>query len=55
MDAFVEILSKPDNLPIVGMVVALAFLLGVWARQARRNDRLLRAGRADEIAKEMRR
>lgn len=55
MDAFIEILSKPDNLPIAGMVVALVFLLGVWLRQAGRNDRLLRDGRADDIAKEMRR
>ena len=55
MAQFLWILTQPDNLPIVGMVVALVFLLGVWLRQALRNDQLIRAGRRDEIEREMRR
>ena len=55
MEPFLEILTKPDNLPIVGMVLGLAFLLLVWGRQARRNDRLIAEGRKDEIGPEMRR
>ena len=53
MKQFLYILTRPDNLPIAGMVVALVFLLGVWWRQARRHDRLIREGRADEIHDEM--
>ena len=55
MEQFLEILTKPDNLPIAGMVVALFYLLWVWWRQARAHDRLLREGRGDEIGDEMRR
>ena len=55
MDNFLRILLMPDNLPIAGMAVALVFLLWVWARQARRHDRLIRQGRKSEIAREMRR
>ncbi len=55
MDNFLTILKQPDNLPIAGMVLALGFLLGVWLRQALRHDRLIRAGRKDEIEREMRR
>ncbi len=53
MDNFIHILTQPDNLPIAGMVLALIFLLGVWWRQARRNDALIAAGREEEIAEEM--
>jgi len=52
---FLHILAKPDNMPIAAMVVALAFLLWTWLRQARRNDRLIEEGRKDEIGEEMRR
>ena len=55
MEPFLYTISRPDNMPIVAMVFALAFLLRVWWRQARRNDRLIAEGRRDEIAREMRR
>ncbi len=55
MANFLEILAKPDNLPIAAMVLGLAYLLWVWARQARRNDELIRSGRKKEIGREMRR
>ncbi len=55
MDNFLEILTKPDNIPIAGMAVVMVFVLGVWWRQARRHDALIRAGKKDEIIKEMRR
>ena len=54
MKQFLWILCQPDNLPIVGMVLALGFLLGVWLRQALRNDRLIRDGHPEEIEREMR-
>ena len=55
MTQFLSILAQPDNLPIVGMVLALVFLLGVWLRQALVNDRLIRDGRRADIEREMRR
>jgi len=53
MDNFIEILSKPDNIPIVGMILALVFFLWLWLRQALRHDRLIREGRKEEIVDEM--
>lgn len=55
MNEFLHILSQPDNLPIAGMLLAVLALLGVWLRQALRNDRLLRDERASDIGEEMRR
>jgi hypothetical protein len=50
---FLEILIKPDNIPIAGMLVLVLFFTWVGFRQALRNDRLLEQGREDEILKEM--
>lgn len=55
MDNLIHILLEPDNLPVAAMFVAMLLLLWVWWRQARRHDRLIREGRRDEIAREMRR
>ena len=55
MHNFLEILTKPDNIPIAGMAVAIVFVLGVWFRQARRHDKLIRDGKKDQIIEEMRR
>lgn len=55
MDNFLTILTQPDNLPIVGMVGALVWVLAVWLAQALRHDRLIAAGKQDEVAEEMRR
>ena len=54
MDNVIEILLKPDNLPIAAMAVMLVFLLWVWLRQALVNDALIAQGRKDDIADEMR-
>jgi hypothetical protein len=50
---FLEILIKPDNIPIAGMLVLVLFFTWVGFRQALRNDRLMEQGREDEILKEM--
>ena len=55
MDEFLAIVSKPDNLPVAGMAVAIVLVLAVWFRQARANDRLIKDGRLDEVARRMRR
>jgi hypothetical protein len=53
MEHFWEILTKPDNLPIVGMLLAVIFCLGVAFRQALKHDRLIEQGRKDDIYSEM--
>jgi hypothetical protein len=52
---FVEILVKPDNIPIVFMMVLVLFFTWLGFKQALRNDRLADQGREDEILKEMQR
>jgi len=50
---FLDILLKPDNIPIAGMLVLVLFFTWVAFRQALRNDRLMEQGRHDEVLKEM--
>ena len=52
---FVDILVKPDNIPIVFMMVLVLFFTWLGFKQALRNDRLVEQGRDDEILKEMQR
>ena len=52
---FIEILTKPDNIPIVFMMVLVMFFTWLGFKQALRNDRLAEQGREDEILKEMQR
>lgn len=52
---FVNILVKPDNIPIVFMMVLVLFFTWLGFKQALRNDRLVEQGREDEILKEMQR
>jgi hypothetical protein len=52
---FVEILVKPDNIPIVFMMVLVLFFTWLGFKQALRHDRLADQGREDEILKEMQR
>jgi hypothetical protein len=53
MEHFWEILTKPDNLPIVGMLLAVIFCLWVAFRQALKHDRLIKQGRKDDVYSEM--
>ncbi len=55
MEQLLWILSQPDYLPIVAMVGALAYLLTVWWKQARRHDRLRKEDGTEGIARDMRR
>jgi hypothetical protein len=54
-DQFVEILTKPDNIPIAGMMFLVLFFTYVAFREARRNDELIEQGRKDEIPRDMQR
>jgi hypothetical protein len=53
LDQFLDILLKPDNIPIAGMLILVLFFTWVAFRQALRNDRLIEQGREDEVLKEM--
>ncbi len=50
---FMEILVKPDNIPIAGMLVLVLYFTYLALRQALLNDRLIAEGREDEILKHM--
>lgn len=39
MDNLIKIISKPDNIPIVGLLLLVFFLFGLYVRKARINDR----------------
>ena len=53
MDNFLRIVSQPDNIPIVLLLVSVLFFLYLAMRQAFRHDRLIEKDRKDEIYDEM--
>ena len=53
MDQFFFILSRPDNIPIVMLLIAVVICLYVALKQAFKNDRLIEEGREDEIYEDM--
>lgn len=50
---FAEIILKPDNLPIVGLMFLVFYFTWLAFREGRKNDQLTDEGRADEILGEM--
>jgi len=50
---FLEIVTKPDNIPIVGILLLVLFFTWIGLKQAFRNDKLIEQGRQDEIPEEM--
>jgi hypothetical protein len=50
---FIEIMLKPDNIPIIGMLFLVLWFTYVGFKQARRNDELIAQGREDEILRDM--
>lgn len=53
LDQFLTILTLPDNIPIVGMLVLVFFFTYLGFREGRKNDQLLAKGRADDILRKM--
>ncbi len=49
MRNFWAILSLPDNVPILFMLALLGWFTWLSFAQARKNDRLIREGRKDQI------
>ncbi|MFZ0658186.1 MAG: hypothetical protein WBE78_05770 [Candidatus Binataceae bacterium] len=54
LQQFLLILTQPDNIPIMGMMVLVLFFTWMALRQARRNDQLIEHGHRDRIIDEMR-
>ncbi len=53
MEAFLKIVSEPDNVAVVFLFVAAATVSLVALGEARKNDRLTRTGAKDELAERM--
>ncbi len=53
MDHFLHILSLPDNVPIVIMMVSVIYLTWLSFREAKKNDKLTDEGKADQIYRRM--
>lgn len=53
LDQFLTILTLPDNIPIVGLMVLIFFFTYIALREARKNDQLEELGRDQEILKRM--
>jgi len=54
LQQFLLILTQPDNIPIMGMMVLVLFFTWMALKQARRNDQLIEHGHRDRIIDEMR-
>ena len=50
---FLEIVTKPDNIPIVAMLILVIFFTWVGLKQAFQNDKHMDDGKEDEIRDEM--
>jgi hypothetical protein len=50
---FWAIVSKPDNIPIVFMLLLVIYFTILSFTEARKNDRLIREGRKDQILRRM--
>jgi len=50
---FLEIITKPDNIPIGGMLLLVLFFTWIGLRQGLKNDRLTEEGKKDEIINKM--
>jgi hypothetical protein len=53
LQQFIEIMFRPDNIPIVGMLFLVMWFTYVGFKEARKNDELARQGREDEILRKM--
>lgn len=53
MENFIKIITQPDNIAIVVMMVAVATCTLVAFREIRINDRLIKEGKKEEIYKRM--
>ena len=50
---FLEIVTKPDNIPIVAMLILVIFFTWLGMKEALKNYKLVEVGKEDDIPKEM--
>ena len=50
---FLAIVTKPDSIPIVAMLILVIFFTWLGMREAVKNDKLIEEGREDDIPNEM--
>ena len=50
---FMIMLIRPDNLPIIGMLVLVLGFTFLGFKEARKNDELIRQGREDEVLRRL--
>lgn len=50
---FLEILIKPDNIPIVGLLLLVIFFSWLGLKEGLKNDKIIEQGEKDELLKEM--
>jgi hypothetical protein len=50
---FFAMLVRPDNIPIVGMMVLVLWFTYLGLREARKNDELIAQGREEDILRDM--
>lgn len=53
MEHFLHIISLPDNVPIIIMMVAIIYLTWLSFKEARANDKLTEENKADQIYRRM--
>jgi len=53
MEQFIFILTRPDNIPTMMLLVSVLICLYVAVKQAFKTDRLIEEGREDEIYEDM--
>jgi hypothetical protein len=46
---FLSIVTKPDNIPIVGMLILVIFFTWLGLREAFKHDKLIEQDKEDEI------
>jgi hypothetical protein len=54
LQQFLQILTVPDNIPIIAMMILVMFFTYIALKQARRNDQLIEHGHRERIIDEMR-
>ena len=53
LQQFFAMLVRPDNIPIVGMMVLVLWFTYLGLREARKNDELIAQGREEDILRDM--
>jgi hypothetical protein len=53
MKHFLHILSLPDNIPIVILMVTVIYLTYLSFSEARKNDKLIDEGKSDQVYRRM--